>query len=124
MMKYAALFLLSVALLSAQPADTIYYNGKIITVWDAHPVVEAVAIRGNRFLAVGSNQEVLRTAGGSTKKVDLRGQTVVPGLIESHTHPIAAAMSERDSPVPTMHSIAEIQAYIRAQALKLPADRI
>ena len=120
----AIFLLLPAAVLSAQPADTIYYNGKIITVWDAHPVAEAVAIRGKRFLAVGSNSEVLKMAGASTKKVDLGGRAVVPGLIESHTHPIAAAMSERESPVPTMHSIADIQAYIRAQAAKLPADRI
>ena len=118
------LVLLPPVLLSAQPADTIYYNGKIVTMWEARPVAEAVAIRGNRFLAVGSDLEVLSTAGTSTKRVDLRGRTVVPGLIESHTHPIAAALSEQESPVPTMHSIADIQAYIRAQAAKLPADRI
>lgn len=120
----AICFLLPLAALYAQPADTIYYNGKIITMWNAHPTVEAVAIRGNHFLAAGSNQDVLRTAGNATKKIDLHGKAVVPGIIESHTHPIAAAMSERDSPVPTIHSIEDIQAYIRSEAAKLPKGRI
>ena len=45
--KRGILLLMPLGLLSAQPADTIYYNGKIITEWDAHPLAEAVAIRGN-----------------------------------------------------------------------------
>jgi predicted amidohydrolase YtcJ len=111
-------------LLTAQPADTIYHNGKIITVSQAQPIAEAVAIRGNRFLAVGSNADAMKTRGPSTTVIDLQGRTVVPGLIESHGHPIGAALAEQDGPIPTIHSIGEIQAYIRAQAKTVPADRI
>lgn len=108
----------------AQPADVIYRNGNIITVSAAKPSAQAVAIRGNRFLAVGSNEEVLRHRTAATKVVDLQGRTVVPGLIESHGHPTGAALSEREGPVPTIHSIADIQTYIRAQAKTVPATGI
>lgn len=112
-------------LLAAQEqADIIFYNGKIITVAESRPVAQAVAIRGNRFLAVGSDEEVLKTAGPSTRKYDLQGRCVTPGMIESHTHPASAALSEQDGPVPVMKTIPEIQAYIRQQAGRLPPDRI
>lgn len=116
--------LLLTPLVAQEKADAIYYNGKIVTVWEARPVVEAVAIHGNRFLKVGSDEEVLETAGPLTKKYDLKGHCVLPGMIENHVHPISAAMSERDGPVPVMTSIAEIQQYIRKEAARLPADRI
>ena len=87
----------SLAQSGPEAAETIYYNGRIVTVSDARPIAEAVAIRGNHFLAVGSNQEVLRTADARTKKIDLRGRTVLPGLIDSHTHPIMAAPSYLDA---------------------------
>jgi aryl-alcohol dehydrogenase-like predicted oxidoreductase len=61
-------FALAVA---AQPADLIYHNGKIITVSESQPVAQAVAIRGNRFLAVGSNAEVMKTRVGSTRFIQL-----------------------------------------------------
>src|SRR5262245_4650271 len=103
MMKaVAAVFLfafsLTQSLMQAGPqnADTIYFNGRVVTMWEAHPTVEAVAIRGNRFLAVGSNAELLKTVGPGTKKIDLGGRTALPGLIDSHTHPISAALSESD----------------------------
>ena len=109
---------------SAQQPDTIYYNGKIITMWDARPNVQAVAIRGDRFLGVGTDAEVLKTAGPGTRKIDLHGESVVPGLIEGHAHPIMAALSEIDGPVPVFHSIPEIQTYVREQVQKVPADQI
>jgi len=108
----------------AQPADTIYYNGKIVTLWSARPVVEAVAIRGDRFISAGGNAEVHKTAGASTKQIDLQGKTVLPGLNDSHTHPIGAALSEQDGPVPVMNSIPEIQAYIRKLAASTTADKM
>src|SRR5437762_14203326 len=85
---------------SAAPpqADTIYHNGKIVTVWDARPVAQAMAVKDNRFVAVGTNDEVLRSAGPSTRKIDLRGRCVVPGLIESHVHPSISALAELHGP--------------------------
>lgn len=105
-------------------SDVIYYHGKIITMWDAHPIVQAVAIRGDRLVAVGSDAEVLNTAGPDTKKIDLAGKSVVPGIIETHAHPIEAALSEIDGPLPVLHSIAEVKQYIARQAATLPPGRL
>ena len=98
---------LLLALLSALPTfsqapDVIYYHASIITMSPRQPVAEAVAIRGDRFLAVGSNADVLKTAGPHTQKIDLGGKCMVPGIIESHVHPIGAALSEIDGPVPVV----------------------
>ena len=60
------LILLGSATSVAQTVDAVYYNGRIITMWQAHPVVEAFAVRGNRFLKVGSNEEVMNAAGSQT----------------------------------------------------------
>ncbi len=92
--------------------------------WDRHPNVQAVAIRGDRFVAVGTDADVLKTAGPGTQKIDLHGRCVIPGLIEGHVHPIEAALSEIDGPIPVFHSIPEIQTYIREQAKKLPSGQI
>jgi predicted amidohydrolase YtcJ len=108
----------------AQAPDAIYYNARIVTMWDQKPTAEAVAVRGNKFAAVGSTADLLKTAGPNTRKVDLQGKGMLPGLIDSHVHPIMAAMSEKDGPVPVMHSIAEIQAYLRKLAAASPPDRI
>lgn len=107
-----------------QAPDFIYYNGKIVTMAKARPAAQAVAIRGNRFLAVGSNAEVRKLAGPATRLVDLKGRTVLPGLNDSHAHPVMAALAERDGPVPVMRSVADVQAYIRKIAATLPAGRL
>ncbi len=106
------------------PADTIYHNGRIVTVWDERPLVSAVAIRDGRFLAVGSDEEVLRTAGPGTRRVDLEGKHVVPGLIDSHVHPISAGLAERDGEIPVMHSFADIWAYVRKAKKKTPPGKL
>lgn len=107
-----------------QAADTIYHNGNIVTMWADHPVVEAVAIRQNRFLAIGTTTQVRKKASPNARQIDLHGRTVLPGLEDSHTHPIMAALSEQDRPVPVMNSIAEIQAQIRKLAVNTPPDRL
>src|SRR5438552_5400274 len=106
------------------PPDTIYYNAAIVTMSPDHPTAQAVAIRGDRFLAVGSSAEILKTAGPRTQKIDLGGKCIVPGIIESHVHPITAALSEIDGPVPVLHSISEIQKYLRVQDDTLPPGRM
>lgn len=78
---------------TAQPADTILMNGKIVTADDRFTIAQAVAIRGDRLVSVGSTVEARRFAGPKTRIVDLEGRTVVPGLIDSHMHAIRAALS-------------------------------
>jgi predicted amidohydrolase YtcJ len=66
--------------------DSIFTNGKIITADPDFSVVNAVAIRDGRFVAVGTVEEVGVLAGPSTVIVDLKGSTVLPGLIDTHAH--------------------------------------
>src|SRR5256885_15644097 len=75
---------------AAEPADTILLNGKIITVDDRFTIAQGVAIRGQRIVAVGNNADVLELQGKGTKVIDLRRQTVIPGLIDNHAHFIRA----------------------------------
>src|SRR5262245_19913263 len=67
-------------------ADTIYTNGVVITVNDAQPSAEAVAVKDGRILAVGARDDVMRHRGGSTEVVDLKGRTMVPGFVDGHSH--------------------------------------
>ncbi len=76
--------------LAAEKADTILLNGKVVTVDDRFSIVEAVAIRGQRVIAVGKNADVLELQGSGTKMLDLKKRTVVPGLIDNHAHFIRA----------------------------------
>src|SRR5262245_59527769 len=66
--------------------DIILINGKIITVDDQFSIAQAVAVRGDRIIAVGTNPEITRLAGPATRRMDLRGRSVVPGLIDNHAH--------------------------------------
>src|SRR5713226_8829354 len=75
-----------------QPAaDLVLTNGKIITVDDRFSIAQAVAVRGDRFVAVGTNQDITRLAGPNTRKIDLGGKAVIPGLIDAHAHLMRAA---------------------------------
>jgi len=78
--------ILSSAQQSAPAPDTILFNGKIITVDDQFSIAQAVAVRGSRIVAVGTNQNITRLAGPNTQRIDLRGRSVVPGLIDNHAH--------------------------------------
>ena len=71
-------------------ADLILSNGKVVTVDDRFTIAQAVAIKGDRIVAVGSTQEIARLAGPGTKTIDLTGRTVIPGLIDNHLHLLRA----------------------------------
>ncbi len=84
-----AMFILAaLALFSCQAeyADTIYTNGRFYTLDDQNPVADAVAIGGGTYLYVGTEAEAMGFAGRKTQVIDLEGQTVIPGLTESHMH--------------------------------------
>ena len=77
----------SAALYSQQAAaDLVLTNGKIITVDERFTIAQAVAVRGDRIVAVGTNQDIGRLAGPATRRVDLRGKSVTPGIIDNHMH--------------------------------------
>jgi predicted amidohydrolase YtcJ len=70
----------------APPADLVLTNGRIVTVEDAVPEVEALAVSGGRIEALGTAADIRRLIGPSTKVIDLHGQLAIPGFIESHGH--------------------------------------
>ncbi|MGD0090445.1 MAG: amidohydrolase [Planctomycetota bacterium] len=114
------LFLVSAALpAEAEPPGLILHHGKIVTVDPHFRIAEALAVKGDRILAVGSGDEVLRLAGPKTERIDLAGAVVLPGLIDSHAHPPDASLFEFDHPVPTMETVAEVLAHVRARAKAL-----
>ncbi len=70
-------------------ADTIYHNAKVYTVNDAAPWAEAVAVKGDEIVFVGSDHDALELAGDNTVLTDLQGQMLLPGFIDAHAHPVA-----------------------------------
>jgi hypothetical protein len=68
------------------PPDTIFYNGKIITVDSAFTIQQAFAVRGDAYVAVGTDAAIRALAGGNTRVVDLKGSAVIPGLSDNHDH--------------------------------------
>ena len=107
----------------AAPPDAVFFGGKIVTVDGAFRLADAMAIRGERIVALGAKDEVLRLAQpGRTQLHDLRGKVVLPGLIDSHVHPFAAWV-EHDHPIPTMESVHDILDYFAARAKVVPPGR-
>ena len=106
--------------LEQEKADLILYNGNIWTVDDKGPRAQAVAIAGGRFLAVGSDSDVLNLAGATSKKIDLGGRTVTPGFIDAHSHPAEAGLMHLRMVDCDLRSISAIQAALRERAAKTP----
>jgi len=106
--------------LFAAQADLILHHGKVVTVDDAFSVQEAIAVREGRILAVGGNERILALGGPDTDVVDLQGKLVLPGLMDSHVHPVSACQYEFDHVVPPMDGIEDVLAYIRERARVLP----
>ena len=81
----------TIGLFGQQPAtlqpDQIFYNGKIVTVDPVNSTHEAFAVKGDRFLAVGTSAAIRAMGGPQTVMVDFNGRRVVPGLTDSHAHP-------------------------------------
>src|SRR5262245_57051408 len=102
----------------------ILRNGRFTTLDSAKPSAAAVAIADGRFLAVGAEKEVMQLAGPKTQVSDLDGRRVIPGLIDSHTHPIRGGlnynMELRWDGVP---SLAEAMRMLKEQVKRTPAPQ-
>jgi predicted amidohydrolase YtcJ len=110
----------------AQPspyADLILRGGKVITVDARDRIAEAVAVSGNRILAIGTNQEISPLAGPQTKVIELNGRTLLPGFIDAHSHVQGLAESEHAMvPIqaPPLKDAAAIVAKIKERAAQVP----
>src|SRR5947207_9509874 len=101
--------------------ELILINGRIATVDHSRPFAEAVAIQNGRFISVGSNEEIMRLRASNTETIDLGGRTVIPGLNDSHMHPIRGGlnynMELRWDGVP---SLADAMRMLKEQAQRTP----
>ena len=77
----------------AETADLILHNGRIATMDPRHSFVAAVAVKGGKLLAVGSDGEVLKLRGATTRVIDVGGRTVIPGLNDTHLHLIRGGLN-------------------------------
>ena len=104
--------------------DLILHNGRITTLDPAHPEVTAIAMSNGRVVATGSDQEILARRGAATRVIDLNGRRAIPGLNDSHTHPIRGGlnynMELRWDGVP---SLADALRMLREQARRTPAPQ-
>ncbi len=96
-------------------ADTILRNGRVLTVDPGFGTAKAVAVGGNRILAVGADAEIATLAGPATRTIDLKGATVVPGLRDSHLHTLAAARDIFNVALEDARSLAEVNQALAAR---------
>ena len=99
-------------------ADKILINGKVLTVDANDSIVEAVAIKDGRFLATGTTDDIKGLAGPDTNVMDLDGKTVLPGIIDSHTHPsmLASHLTEINCRSPEVKGVEDIKQMVKARA--------
>ncbi len=104
----------------AQAPDRIFYNGKVLTVDEDFSIASAIAIRGERIVAVGESAEIRGLADGRTEQIDLGGKTVIPGLIDNHIHYLRGTnFAAYETRIHGVTSRAEVMARITARAEEL-----
>src|SRR6266705_1412887 len=86
------LIVFSAAAQGADATERVFYNARIFTAEPDHPYAEAVAIRGDKIVAVGSWVDVEKAVGKQAELVDLHGQWLLPGLIDSHSHSVQGGL--------------------------------
>lgn len=110
--------------MTVQIPDLIFYNGKITTLNRAQPVAQAVAIKDGKFLAVGSDAEVMPLATEKTRCIDLKGKGVLPGLFDNHTHIIRGGLNYNlELRWDGVRSLADAMAMLKAQVDITPAPQ-
>jgi predicted amidohydrolase YtcJ len=95
------------------PPDAIFYNGKIITVDSGFTIAQAFAVRGDQYVAVGTDAAIRPLAGANTRLVDLKGSAVTPGLSDNHDHLYNSAKVMRGIDLVGAISTAEVVKRLR-----------
>jgi predicted amidohydrolase YtcJ len=110
---------------AATPPTRVFLNGEIITVNERQPIAEAVSVREGRILAVGDREQVLEQAGENAEIVDLKGKTLLPGLIDAHGHISytalnRAAVNVSSPPVGQAQTVEDVVELLRAALDQVP----
>src|SRR5712671_4393960 len=104
--------------------DIIFFNGKVTTLDRGNPQAQAIAIRDGRFVAAGTDRELMAQAGPNTKRVDLKGRRVIPGLIDSHTHIIRGGLNYNlELRWDGVRSLSEAMRMLKQQVDRTPAPQ-
>ncbi|MBT8338229.1 MAG: amidohydrolase [Gemmatimonadetes bacterium] len=109
---------------AATPADLVVTDGRVVTMDDATPEAEAVAVRDGRIVAVGSVDEIASWVGDDTEVVDAAGRLVIPGFIEGHGHFTGLGDSRMILDLTTATSWEEIVAMVEEAAASTPAGTL
>ncbi len=103
-------------------ADLIIENARVLTMDDANPYAEAVAVRRNRILAVGKTASIRAHAGTETRVIDAKGGTLLPGFVESHLHLFSGAWGRTLLQLGDVRGRDAMQAAVRAFAASRPHE--
>jgi predicted amidohydrolase YtcJ len=110
-----SVFVLSSAPAKIQPADLVLRNGNIYTVNDRQPKAQAVAVKGDRIIFVGSDARAQQFIDKNTRVIDLKGETVVPGLTDAHHHLEGVGFREMTLNLEGINSLEEFLAKVKAR---------
>ncbi|WP_433585870.1 amidohydrolase [Microbacterium hydrocarbonoxydans] len=105
-------------------ADIVFKNGVVHTSDAERSTAEAVAVRGDEIVFVGSMNDVDMYVGDNTKVIDLDGRAIVPGLIDAHTHPDLVVLSSWKTELPATQDLTEIQGFLRDFAAEHPVSEV
>jgi len=103
-----------------QSIDLILYNANIITVNPNQPSAQAIAISSDKIIVVGTNESILKLATGFTKKIDISGKTILPGFIDSHSHPASSGRAHLRNVDCDLRSISAIKKVIYERTKNTP----
>jgi hypothetical protein len=113
---------------STSAVERVYVNAKIFTASPDHPYADAVAVRVDRVVAVGARDDVLKAVDTSAEQVDLGGRTLLPGFVDSHTHPIdgglALISADIGEGVQTVEELAAFAAEARRSGRGMRGDTL
>src|SRR5262245_24043569 len=107
-------------------ADTILMNARVVAVDEGHPDASVVAISGPSVAFVGDSEEGSwrELVGRDTNVVDLAGRTIIPGMVDSHTHPGMVALSSWHVSLPRTDDLRVIQDFLRQYAADHPVSEV
>ena len=122
-LRLTLLFALLASPALAQPADLVLRGGKIITVDSGWHIAQAAAVRGGRFIEIGDDASVAGYVGPNTQLVELAGNTVVPGLIDSHLHQLFHALNGPAVQLLGAKSVADVQKAVAERVARTEAGK-